>query len=141
MDIITKSRTFKAFLKQSLTYTKHILDTVTTIQDLIIFTYSVTTIMYCLRPVFSSDHSFIFETLIPESLIMKILLLTSQFYYLCIAQIIIYSYDMAYACTCIHIVLQTRLLKRRIVSILNENDKHSKKEIWDCIQYHQFLLS
>lgn len=141
MDIIIKSCTFKAFLEQSISYTQQILYTVTTSQDIIIFIYAVTTALYFLRPIFSNDQSFVFETMVPESFGMKIVLLMSQYYYLCIAQLIVYSYDMAYACMCIHIVLQTRLLKQKIVSIINEKDKSSEEGICDCIQYHQFLLS
>ncbi|GJQ88847.1 hypothetical protein Trydic_g10959 [Trypoxylus dichotomus] len=93
-----------------------------------------------LKPYFDGKISL--ESYVPRSEAWDAAILLSQYYSSLLALVTVMGYDYVYIATSVHLVLQLRLLKKRIQDSLDQRyDGRCKLEICVAIQHHQFLYS
>lgn len=121
--------------------TERVFKKVNLVQKVIVAGVLVVMYSYHLAPLFDSNRIFLFETKAPNSPLMNAVLLMCQYYCVAMEIPIVLGYDCIYFTLCIHLVLQLKLLKQRIAIILENKNETVELEIYDCIRYHQFLIS
>ncbi|GJQ87664.1 hypothetical protein Trydic_g17483 [Trypoxylus dichotomus] len=139
-NIGTRFWDYRGFHEQLIASNEEIFKTVKFVQTLILSTALVVYYSYLLRPYF--DGKMAVESYIPRSDAWDVAVLISQYYICLLALLTVMGYDCVYVGTSVHLVLQLRLLKRRIQDSLDQRYEGNRKfEICDAIQHHQFLYS
>lgn len=95
-------------------------------------------IAFCLRPVFKDNIHYIFDCWIPESLTLQAIILICQYYFISILLYVGASYDSMYVSYSLHIIIQLRLLKRKLKNLAGDGDITT---VYKCVNHHQLLLS
>ncbi|GJQ66524.1 hypothetical protein Trydic_g23108 [Trypoxylus dichotomus] len=102
-------------------------------------------ISYITKPLYAIGDPLILESVLPRSDALDAVVLISQFYCFCLGVPIVVGYDFTYFMLCIQVILQIRLLKRKLKDTLK--NWHGRKgqdnllEIGYCIRHHQLLLA
>lgn len=95
--------------------------------------------IYWLRPYLEDNTIFVYDSWVyPESIILETIVLACQYYTLAAAIPIVLGYDCFYFSYAIHVALQLRLLRWKLKNITAST---TVEEIYQCMHYHQFLLS
>lgn len=96
-------------------------------------------LMYSLRPFFNENNVFIFDCWIPnDSIVLKVVILFCQYYFLIFLVPVILGYDAMYLCLSVHVIIQTRLLKDKLRRVCQGVEDGGVNK---CIVHHQLLLS
>lgn len=139
--ILNKFWDYHHFGRYFITSTEKIYRRVSQIHVAVIAASVLLLYLYLLKSVVISNAGLILESYIPKSEMMDAIMLISQTYYTWLSLTIVVGYDLIYFTTCIHVVLQLRLLKEKIQETLNTNSSNTKLIICHCIKHHQILLS
>ncbi|GJQ87667.1 hypothetical protein Trydic_g17486 [Trypoxylus dichotomus] len=97
--------------------------------------------LFFLRPSFNATYLFPMYTAVPESFVFDAVLCLCQFYSIGIGILIIAICDLTYLALCVHMVVQTRLLRFRLERVIRRRDDSFEGGIKLCISYHHFLLT
>lgn len=115
--------------KRIFTYTKRV-------QRILLFVILTSIEFHFLKPFFNANDIFPINVwTIEDKLLLNLLVLMIEYYTLCIATVIVWSYDVIYFSTCIHLIVQLRLLKCKIFL----KTKGGKDDLKICIEHHQLL--
>lgn len=139
--ILNKFWDYHNFGKYFIRSTEKIYKRATHIQAAVIAASVLLLYLYLLKSVVISNTGLIIESYIPKSEMIDAIMLISQTYYTWLALTIVVGYDLIYFTTCIHVVLQLRLLKEKIQETLNQHNSNTRLIICHCIKHHQILLS
>lgn len=102
----------------------------------------VINVIVCLaRPLVVATDGMPIESHIPHTVTMTAVVLFSQMYSFLLTAIVVIGYDFIYVSSCIHVILQLRLVKLRMQQALNMFNEKSTSVLLHCIKHHQFLLS
>lgn len=96
-------------------------------------------VMYSLRPFFNHSNKFIFDSgFMADSIILETIVLFSQYYFLIFWVPVTLGYDAIYFCFSTHVIIQTRMLKKKLREISRDV---RIEEVYRCITHHQLLLA
>lgn len=132
---------YNGFNKDVIKSTERIYKIVTYTQKGMVLTSFLVMYAYFIRPIFDPSHIFLLETSVPKSEAIDAVIMIAQMYNFSVAIPIVLGYDLIYFALCVHVILQTKLLKNKIKGILNMGRNSDTHGIIKCVEYHKFLYS
>lgn len=116
---------------------KKIFKYVKLIQRTLILVFIISAHFYFLKPLINKNNVFPFSVwTIDNCIYLDIIILAMQYYTLSIICVIVFSYDAIYISICVHIIIELRLLIRKIA----KPTKNLNDDLFSCIERHQLLL-
>lgn len=134
---------YKGLDKKVVRQIEKIYNTTKLLQLIIMFVMVFCVYLYLLKPLFNKDMTFLFDSKVfINSIGLEILVLAFHYYLLLIIMPIVFGYDIIYLSLCIDLLVQVKLLKYKLKSMLSKPVGQADiTETISCIHYHLLLLS
>ncbi|GJQ87675.1 putative odorant receptor [Trypoxylus dichotomus] len=90
-------------------------------------------------PLLNRKNPFLLETWTSNNIVLDGILLACQYYFFCVATIVVLGYDTVYLSLCVHVAVQLRILRYNMEKFSLTYNR--EKRIGRYVECHQLLLS